>query len=285
MDIARDRMYARDVIFSPPSPTGPGRYDPVYEEGNVDYPDRLRALDREPQPGRVLRLLAEGKVEVSSLAPTRVPLAEARRLRPAASPRPAADRAAHLRRRGREGLNAMGRALETADLYSLKWLDTPRLSPHGAAIAYTEGGLDRDRDSMVSRVCLVPVGGGSVTCLTPAGAFDDQPCWSPDGRRLAFVSNRSGEQRLWLAEYSSGGERGAVWCLDEAPAGATNPAWSPDGGRNSFVAPGQGAGQARKHLWTIPVAGGGATPLGGGDGDAASPAWSPDGQCIAMPRG
>src|SRR5439155_20401018 len=38
MNISRDRMYAHDVIFYPALAYGPGRYDPVYEEGNVDYP-------------------------------------------------------------------------------------------------------------------------------------------------------------------------------------------------------------------------------------------------------
>jgi dipeptidyl aminopeptidase/acylaminoacyl peptidase len=169
----------------------------------------------------------------------------------------------------------MARTLETNDLFRLKLLDTPRLSPDGATIAYTEGGLDRARDAVVSRICLVPVAGGPVTRLTPDGAFDDQPCWSPAGRHLAFVSDRSGERRLWLGEV----ERGVARCLDAAPMGASSPAWSPTGDHLAFSAPGEGTGT---HLWTIPAAGGMPTRLTAGDGDETSPAWSPDGQSIAF---
>ena len=172
----------------------------------------------------------------------------------------------------------MARALVTDDLFRLKWLDAPRLSPDGAAIAYTEGGLDRARDAMVSRVCLVDVGGGPVTSLTPDGAFDEQPCWSPDGRRLAFVSNRSGERRLWLVEVESG----AALCLEGSPVGATSPSWSPTGDHLAFIAPGQGTDQPRKYLWTAPTTGGVAARRTDGDGDATIPAWSPDGRCIAF---
>lgn len=77
MEINRDRMYARDAIFYPAIAYGPGRYDPVYEEGNVDYPvGHVRWTENRNQ-GAFMRLLAEGKVEVASLAPTRVPFADA----------------------------------------------------------------------------------------------------------------------------------------------------------------------------------------------------------------
>ena len=72
---------------------GPGRYDPVYEEGNVDYPIGYVALDREPQPASTSsRLLAERKVDVLPLAPIRIPFAErARRVRAAAEAGSAGD--------------------------------------------------------------------------------------------------------------------------------------------------------------------------------------------------
>lgn len=77
MAIDRDRMYARDVIFYPAIAYGPGRYDPVYEEGNVDYPVGYVRWTENRNQAAFMRLLAEGKVEVNSLAPTRVPFADA----------------------------------------------------------------------------------------------------------------------------------------------------------------------------------------------------------------
>jgi threonine dehydrogenase-like Zn-dependent dehydrogenase len=79
MTLERDRMYARDVTFYPSLAYGPGRYDPVYEEGNVDYPIGYVRWTENRNMRYFLRLLAEGAVEVAPLAPVRVPLAEAPR--------------------------------------------------------------------------------------------------------------------------------------------------------------------------------------------------------------
>jgi threonine dehydrogenase-like Zn-dependent dehydrogenase len=77
MEIDRDRMYARDAIFYPALAYGPGRYDPIYEEGNVDYPVGYVRWTENRNQAAFLRLLAEGKVDVAPLAPVRVPFAEA----------------------------------------------------------------------------------------------------------------------------------------------------------------------------------------------------------------
>lgn len=79
MTIERDRMYARDVTFEPVIAYGPGRYDPVYEEGGIDYPIGYVRWTENRNQAFFLRLLAEGKVSVAPLAPVRVRLAEAPR--------------------------------------------------------------------------------------------------------------------------------------------------------------------------------------------------------------
>ena len=79
MDIIRAKMYARDVAFYPSIAYGSGRYDSVYEEGNVDYPIGYARWTENRNQGAFLRLLAEGKVSVAPLAPVRVPIADAPR--------------------------------------------------------------------------------------------------------------------------------------------------------------------------------------------------------------
>jgi threonine dehydrogenase-like Zn-dependent dehydrogenase len=79
MEISRDRMYANDVIFYPAIAYGPGRYDPVYEEGNVDYPIGTARWTENRNQAAFLRLLAAGKVQVDPLAPLRFPLEAAPR--------------------------------------------------------------------------------------------------------------------------------------------------------------------------------------------------------------
>ena len=77
MDIARERMFSRDVTFLPSLAYGPGRYDHVYEEGGVDFPIGYVRWTENRNQEAFLRLLAEGKVEVDSLAPVHMPLEEA----------------------------------------------------------------------------------------------------------------------------------------------------------------------------------------------------------------
>jgi threonine dehydrogenase-like Zn-dependent dehydrogenase len=77
MCIQRPRMFGADVAFYPSVAYGPGRYDPVYEEGGVDYPIGYARWTENRNMQAFLRLLAEGRVQVAPLAPLRVPLAEA----------------------------------------------------------------------------------------------------------------------------------------------------------------------------------------------------------------
>jgi threonine dehydrogenase-like Zn-dependent dehydrogenase len=77
MNIARERMYARDITFLPSLAYGPGRYDHVYEEGGVDFAIGHVRWTENRNMEAFLRLLAEGKVEVDSLAPVHMPLTDA----------------------------------------------------------------------------------------------------------------------------------------------------------------------------------------------------------------
>ena len=77
MCIERERMFGADVSLLPSVAYGPGRYDAVYEEGNVDYPIGYARWTENRNMGAFLRLVAEGKVDLAPLAPTRVPLADA----------------------------------------------------------------------------------------------------------------------------------------------------------------------------------------------------------------
>jgi hypothetical protein len=77
MTISRNRMYAKDATFVPAIAYGPGRYDPVYEEGGVDHPIGYVRWTEGRNMQMFLRLLAEGAVEVVSLAPSTVPFATA----------------------------------------------------------------------------------------------------------------------------------------------------------------------------------------------------------------
>jgi len=79
MDIVRAKMYAREVSLVPSIAYGQGRYDSVYEEGNVDYPIGYARWTENRNQHAFLRLLAERAVNVSDLGRVRVPITEAQR--------------------------------------------------------------------------------------------------------------------------------------------------------------------------------------------------------------
>jgi len=77
MSIDRARMFGADVSFYPSVAYGPGRYDPIYEEGGVDYPIGYARWTENRNMEAFLRLVAERQLSVDPLAPLHVPFAEA----------------------------------------------------------------------------------------------------------------------------------------------------------------------------------------------------------------
>jgi len=105
---------------------------------------------------------------------------------------------------------------------------------------------------------------------TPAGLFYEiEPAWSPDWKRIAFVSRRDGKFHVYVMNVDGTGVRR----LTASAKDDHNPAWSPDGTRIAFGREGA--------MFEVPAAGGRARRIGRGFGGADDPAWSPDGKRIA----
>jgi TolB protein len=108
--------------------------------------------------------------------------------------------------------------------------------------------------------------------LTRAGAEDRQPAYSPDGGRLVFSSNRTGNLDLWLLDTKSGEERQ----LTDDSADDWDPAFTPDG-RSLLWSTNRGG---HFEIWQMAVDGSGARQLTSDGADAENPTTTADGRWV-----
>src|SRR5512133_3183248 len=201
------------------------------------------------------------------------------------------------------------RPMQPEDVYELCWAADPRIAPDGTTVAFVAWGVDREENDYSSSICLVPLDGSEAAQpFTASGKQDAAARWSPDGSRLAFVSNRDGKTKQLYVIPATGGEARRLTDLSED---VTEAVWSPDGTRLAFTSrvrdpeydeeddkrrrprrftrlqfrlDSEGwIGDRRRHVFTVP-ADGSAPPKQRthGDYEDQSPQWSPDGRRLVF---
>ena len=193
------------------------------------------------------------------------------------------------------------RPIRFEELAKIRRLGAFSVSPDGRQIAYTVSTPDVAANMSYSAIWIVPGSGGEPRRLTGGDKKDFDPRFSPDGRTLAFLSDRDGDPQIWKLDLAGGDPVKAT----TFPTGVNSFTWSPDGKwfliasdvfpdcadttclektvkeRAEAKVKGRVAERllfrhwdswkdgTRTHIWKIPAAGGGtATDLTPGDHDA-----------------
>jgi uncharacterized protein (TIGR01244 family) len=181
-------------------------------------------------------------------------------------------------------------------LISLKRVGSPAISPDGRYVAYTVRETNWDENAYETEIWLAEVATGRLLQLTNAKKSSMSPAWSPDGKRVAFASDRTDKRHIYLISLD-GGEAEQLTSGDE---GVGSFSWSPDGKQIAYTSsdPKTDAQKERdkkygefevvdqdftmSHLWVIDLATKKSKRLTQGAFTVGSFAWSPDGREIAF---
>ena len=212
-------------------------------------------------------------------------------------------------------LAADGRPLRPDDVFALKDVSDPRLSPDGRQVAYALAALDAKEDESDTDLYLVSMDGGEPLRLTSGKKEESHPRFSPNGEWIAFLSDREGKKKQVYLLSRKGGEASKLTAYE---ADVSELAWSPDSKRLALVvsdvdpdAEEEGDGkkddekkktpkpivlrrlqfkrdgegylrEVRKHVHVFDVEKKTSVQVTSGPFDDSEPAWSPDGQSIAF---
>jgi Tol biopolymer transport system component len=151
--------------------------------------------------------------------------------------------------------------------------DDPQFSPDGEKIVFDR----RDANSDHSELCLIPALGGDVVPLLP---WAENPAWSPDGSRLAFIVRKPGETETLVTSAADGSDARVILKGDDVYPFFGRITWSPDG---KLIAASRSRGGMNREIWTLSAQGGDPVRLTKDPQGVVndSPVFTPDGRGFA----
>lgn len=200
------------------------------------------------------------------------------------------------------------RRVTAEDVVAVRDVNQPHLSPDGTRVVFCVAYQDLEENKTFSHLWLLDLKRGEVRQFTYGKHRDSTPRWSPDGRWIAFLSNRGNEkeQHLWVIP-ADGGEARRV--TDKPVLRVIDFDWAPDGRHLVFTAKARRPDEPEKEeeilwrevrrliwkmdgegwwdgrwvqVWRVALDGSDLKQLTDAEADHTSPRWSPDGRWIAF---
>ncbi len=114
-------------------------------------------------------------------------------------------------------LFAQRKPFDVDALLSLKRVADPAVSPDGKWVAFSVQTVDLAANSKPSQIWIVPLEGGAPPRqITHDGETNSRPRWSPDSRRIAYISSRAGSSQIWLMDPDGGNAKQVTNLATEA---------------------------------------------------------------------
>lgn len=144
----------------------------------------------------------------------------------------------------------------------------PDVSPDGSLVAFCGSGPgvpDEDTDIWIMGID----GAGAHAFAETPGVADCYPSWSPDGSRIAYISDEGGQTQLWVMDADGASARALT---SDATLKTQLPDWSPDGRTIAYA--------ADDDIWLIAAGGGEPRAVIATAATEFSPAWTPEGRLL-----
>ena len=213
----------------------------------------------------------------------------------------------------------MGRSITVDDFVNIQMVSDPRVSPDGKRVAFVKRHIDAEKNKYRSEIWVADLDGGlEPRKFTSSETSAGSPRWSPDGKQIAFVSDRQKPKSQIFSIPANGGEAAAISKF-ETEGSIQGISWSPDGStiaclyrltpaeftkeateeRKTKELPApvrvhkalnyrhDGGGFVDGAFWQVAVvntSSGEDKILTNGDFDCDAPIWSPDGNTLALDR-
>src|ERR1044071_3241074 len=111
---------------------------------------------------------------------------------------------------------AQKRPFDVNAMMELKRIGDPQISPDGKWVSFTVESVDVAANRKPQQIWVAPLAGGAPRQITHDGEANQRARWSPDSKRIAYISDRSGSSQIWLMDPDGGNPKQVTSLSTEA---------------------------------------------------------------------